>query len=123
MSVPVLKKKKDDSFKEFVLDALSGLSGVRSRAMFGGHGLYLGDTFFGLISGAALYFRVDDATRPDYAARGSRPFTYSRDGKETTMAYFEVPADVLEDHRELALWAERAAAAARAAKVARKKRP
>jgi len=33
----------DDSFKDFVLDQLGGLPGLRARRMFGGTGLYAGD--------------------------------------------------------------------------------
>ncbi len=35
----------DDSFITFVLDQLGDLDEVDCRAMFGGHGLYLGDAF------------------------------------------------------------------------------
>src|SRR5207302_1728335 len=38
-----------DSFKEFVLDQLGALPELRSRAMFGGHGLYQADCFFGIL--------------------------------------------------------------------------
>ena len=41
--------KKDDSFKEFVIDQLSGPGNVVSRSMFGGYGLYLGADFFAIV--------------------------------------------------------------------------
>jgi hypothetical protein len=47
---------------------------IRTRAMFGGVGIYSGELFFALILDQRLYFRVDGATRPAYAARGSEPF-------------------------------------------------
>jgi TfoX/Sxy family transcriptional regulator of competence genes len=33
-------QKRDDTFREFVLDQLNGPGTIASRAMFGGHGLY-----------------------------------------------------------------------------------
>jgi TfoX/Sxy family transcriptional regulator of competence genes len=39
----------DDSFKEFVLDQLSALRDLRAKAMFGAHGIYSGETFFGIL--------------------------------------------------------------------------
>lgn len=39
----------NDGFKDFVLDQLADLRGLRCRAMFGGYGLYRGNTFFGII--------------------------------------------------------------------------
>ena len=34
-----------------------------SRAMFGGHGIYSGETFFAIYYDERLYFKVDDETR------------------------------------------------------------
>jgi len=39
----------DNSFKEFVLDQLHTLPELRAKAMFGAHGLYAGDHFFGIL--------------------------------------------------------------------------
>ena len=41
--------KRDDGFKDFVLDQLTELRGLRCRAMFGGYGLYCTGFFFGII--------------------------------------------------------------------------
>ena len=40
---------KQDSFKEFVLDQLTGIEPVNCRAMFGAFGLYHPDVFFGIL--------------------------------------------------------------------------
>lgn len=40
---------RQESFAAFVLDQLAGLEGVSARRMFGGHGLYRGGDFFGII--------------------------------------------------------------------------
>jgi DNA transformation protein len=98
----------DDSFKEFVLDQLSALPEVRAKAMFGGHGLYCGEKFFGILDQGRLFFKTDTSTEKDYTARGLGPFTYKMKGKTMTMAYHEVPPDVLEQPQELALWARQA---------------
>src|SRR5271170_5903973 len=49
----------DDSFKEFVLDQLGALPELRARAMFGAHGLYAGDKFFGILDEGRLFFKTD----------------------------------------------------------------
>ena len=54
--------------RDFVLDQLAGLDGLRARAMFGGVGLYAGEVFFGIVAADVLYFKVDDSTRA--AVRG-----------------------------------------------------
>ena len=98
----------DDSFKAFVLDQLSALPDVRAKAMFGAHGIYSGDHFFGILDEGRLFFKTDAATAADYTARGMGPFTYEMKGKTMTMAYHEVPPDVLENAPELTAWARQA---------------
>jgi len=94
---------RDDSFKDYVLDQLALLGAVRARTMFGGHGLYRGPEFFGILHQGRLYFRTDARTRPDYIARGMSPF--QPNPRQTLVAYYEVPADVLDDAEILATWA------------------
>ncbi len=102
-------------FLAYVLDQLTQLGGVSSRRMFGGAGLYCDEFFFGLISDDTLYLRVDDGNRGDFTARGAAPFRPYADRPELSMSYFEAPADVLEDARQLAEWARRSVAVAQRA--------
>ena len=111
---------RDDSFKDYVLDQLQTLGTVRARAMFGGHGLYRGQAFFGILHQGRLYFRTDDHTRPDYCARGMQPF--QPNARQTLASYYEVPADVLDDPDLLAVWA-RAALSVQAQPKRGKQRP
>ena len=106
----------DDSFKEFVLDQLHALPELRAKAMFGAHGLYAGDHFFGILDEGRLFFKTDAASAADYTARGMDAFTYEMKGKTMTMAYHEVPPDVLEQPHELTLWARKAIQLADSAK-------
>ena len=98
----------DESFKEFVLDQLGALPEVRARAMFGAHGLYQSEHFFGILDEGRLFFKTDEASQADYVARGMEPFTYESKGRVLTMSYHEVPPDVLENAPELVAWAQRA---------------
>ncbi len=113
----------DDSFKEFVLDQLSALLGVRARAMFGAHGLYQGENFFAILDEGRLFFKTDAATEKDFTARGMEPFTYEMKGKLMTMSYHEVPPEILEQPLELVPWARRAIALAAQKKKAVRRRP
>jgi DNA transformation protein len=83
--------------------------------MFGGVGIYAAELFFALLDDDTLYFKVDDATRPQFESRGMAPFRpYGEEGE--VMGYYEVPADVLEDPEALGVWVEEALAVARRAK-------
>ena len=93
-------------FIHYVLDQLSGLPGVVSRPMFGGHGLYQGETFFGIVMDGRLYFKTDASTAGEYRQRGMEPFRASE--KQVLKTYYEVPADVVDSRNELGACAERA---------------
>jgi DNA transformation protein len=95
-------------YLQFILEQLHGLGQVHARRMFGAAGLYCDEIFFGIISEDTLYLRVDEASRPDYTARGMQAFRPYADRPEVSMTYFEVPADVLEDSAELLTWSRRA---------------
>ena len=114
----------DESFKEFVLDQLSALPEVRAQAMFGAHGLYQADRFFGILDEGRLYFKVNAQSRAAHVSRGMKPFTFEMKGRVMTMSYYEVPPDVLENAAELVSWANRAIqiAAASPGKPANKSR-
>lgn len=99
-------------YLQYVLEQLSALARVTSRRMFGGIGLYCDGFFFGLIDDDTLFFKVDDSNRPDYLARHAAAFRPFRDKPDLSMAYFEVPADALEDRDELAIWARKSVAVA-----------
>jgi DNA transformation protein and related proteins len=111
------------SFRDFVVDQLSrAVARVRSRPMFGGFGIYAGDRFFALIADDTLYFKVDDSNRPDFEARGMKPFQPYGEGGEV-MKYYQVPADLLDDPDALRPWAEKSiAVAGKKQKVKRKRR-
>ena len=106
--------------RDFVLDQLAGLPGIRDRAMFGGVGLYADDLFFGILASDVLYFKVDDSNRQDYELTSSRPFKPYAD-RAMTMPYYAVPIEIMEDATTLVKWAKRAVDVATASKKSAKK--
>jgi DNA transformation protein and related proteins len=100
------KRMKDHSFKDFVLDQLSGLNDVEARRMFGGYGVYQDETFFGIIHKGRLYFKVDESTIAAYRKSKMKPFRPTP--KQTLKSYYQVPVKVLEDADELRGWAKSA---------------
>jgi DNA transformation protein len=101
-----------DDYREFVLEQLAPAGRVTPRAMFGGVGLYLDGLFFALIDDDTLYFKTDDSNRARFEQAGSRPFCPFPDRPDQAMAYWQVPAEVLEDADQLAAWAREALAVA-----------
>lgn len=111
----------DDSFKEFVLDQLAALPEVRVRAMFGAHGVWQADRFFGILDEGRLFFKVSEQSRAEFEERGMGPFTYQAKGQTVILGFYEVPPDVLENAAELVDWARKAVQVAATSKKAGKK--
>ena len=102
----------DNDYVAWILEQLTAAGGISLRRMFGAVGLYRGDIFFAIISDGTLYFKVDDTNRGEYVSRHMPQFRPYRDRPEISMAYYEVPADVIEDPEECVVWALRSVAAA-----------
>ena len=96
----------DDSFLELVTDQLSAFGEVETKKMFGGVGIFKEGTMFAMIGGNSFRLRVDDTNKPDFEAKGMKPFESK--SKKKGMPYWEVPADVLEDKKVLKKWAKKA---------------
>ena len=110
-----MKLTRHDDFVEHVEDLLSPLGTVRTRAMFGGHGVYVDEVFMAIIADDTLWFKVDDCNRADYEALGYGPFK-PFDDQAMTMSYHEVPAEVLDDRLAVVAWGRKAIEAALRAK-------
>jgi DNA transformation protein len=93
-----------DGFKDFVLDQLVDLNGVRCRSMFGGHGLYHRAVFFGIIHKGRLYFKVTQRTVDRYTDHGMQPFRPN--AKQILKSFYEVPIGIIEDAEQLTEWAQ-----------------
>ncbi len=107
-----------DGLVAHILDMLGDWGGISARRMFSGYGLFRQGAMFGLIARDTFYLRVDDRNRAEFAAAGSRVFTYRREAREVELrGYMECPPDILEDPEEMIRWAKTAAAAALAALV------
>ena len=96
----------------YILEQLEGIDGLRSRRMFGGVGLYSGDLFFGLIHDDTLFFKTDGSNSAEYIARSMPRFMPFPDRPEAVMAYYQVPADIIEDGEALRGWARKSVAVA-----------
>ena len=94
--------KKDESFKDFVLDQLRELDGIEARRMFGGYGLYRDETFFGIVHQGRLYFKIDERTVREYRKRQMNPFRPN--SRQTLKSYYQVAVEIVEDADQLATW-------------------
>ena len=98
-------------YKEFVTELFSSLGPIHVRSMFGGAGVFApledGDVMFGLIARETIYLKADETNIADFELEGSQPFTYGREGKRSSMSYYEMPERLYDDPEELSDWARK----------------
>lgn len=102
---------KSSEFVETVCESLAPLGQVRTRTMFGGWGIYVDGQFCAIVHRGTLYFKADEASRPDFEAKGLQPFK-PFSGQATVMSYYDAPAEVFEDQAEMLAWGRKALEAA-----------
>ena len=101
--------KKQNEYLVYVLeDVLGHTHGITHRAMFGGYGIYKNGIIFAIIAEDQLYFKVGESNIKDYQEKSSHPFVYKRKGKKsTTMSYWLVPEEIMNDKDEIKKWVNR----------------
>jgi len=105
-------------YRALVEEKLSAILPIRTKAMFGGVGIYGHDLFFALIAEDKLYLKVSDLNRTDFEAIGMEPF-HPYDMPQP-MGYYELPTTILDNPEELKVWVDKALAVAEAAKRKKK---
>jgi DNA transformation protein len=103
----------------YILEQLEGIDALRSRRMFGGVGLYSGELFFGLVDDDTLFFKTDSTNSAAYTARKMPRFMPFPERPEAVMAYYQVPADIIEDMESLLEWARQSVAVALRSRAAK----
>ena len=89
-------------FTDFVVEQLEGCGVISTKRMFGGVGIYCGDTFFALIANDVLYLKADETLAAAFISRDLPPFEYQQSGKKITLQYYQAPAEVLDDPEQAA---------------------
>ncbi|MBB4845597.1 DNA transformation protein [Paucibacter oligotrophus] len=111
-----------DEFTRHCAELLEGLGPVRTRRMFGGHGVYVDDLFVAIIIDEQLYLKTDAQSRPQFEAQGCQPFRYQREGETHSLGYYRPPEEAIDSPALLRPWArlaQEAALRAQAAKLAK----
>jgi DNA transformation protein len=98
---------------EDIRELFSAFGTVTVRRLFGGAGIYAGDTMFALVHDGVIYLKVDTQSADVFDRENLAAFSYAtRDGKRGLMSYRRMPDRLYDDPDELAVWARAAMAAA-----------
>jgi len=95
------------SYTDYVLECLQPVGAISSGRFFGGIGVSVDGVQFAMMMGNALFFVVDDSTRPQYEQMGTGCFWYNTKKKKINVKkYHEVPGEWLDEQETLLQRAE-----------------
>lgn len=83
--------------------------------MFGGAGVYAGETIFAIVIDGVIYLKADEQSIPAFEAEGRAPFSFEAKKKRVVTSYWRIPDRLYDDPEELAQWSKQAVAAAKRA--------
>ncbi len=96
---------KVNPFLEYIVYDIFGESEpITMRAMMGAHILYYEGKAFGIVENEELYFKGSKELAVWYLERGSKQFTYGKQGKDAHLYYFLVPHEVYENKNTRDEW-------------------
>jgi DNA transformation protein len=100
-------------FVTFLHEVFESFGTIKSRKMFGGHGIYHQDLMFGLVADDELYLKTDDDNIAEFLEQGLQAFEFkTKDGKVMQMSYLKAPEDIYDDPDQARYWADLSFAAA-----------
>lgn len=89
-------------------DVLDESLNITSRAMMGGYMLYSHGKVFAIVEDEQLWFKGSNELKEWYLTRGSKKFSYRREGELQEMNYYLVPEEVIEDKEQFNEWLDTA---------------
>lgn len=93
-------------FVEYLHEVFESFGPIRSRKMFGGHGIYHNDLMFGLVADDELYLKTDKDNVHQFEELGLPAFEFHSDKKIIKMSYYAAPEEIFDDPDQARLWAE-----------------
>ena len=87
----------ENEFVSYVVELMQSLGPVCAKGMFGGHGVFLENLMFALVSKNTLYLKADKETINEFKEKNLEVFTYNKKGKKFIMSYYQAPEDALEN--------------------------
>ena len=111
--------------KDFIAHVLELIrpAAATSKAMFGGHGIYVDGIIVAIVVDDTLYIKTDGETRARFTDQSLPPFEYpAHDGTMHTTSYFQAPDDALDNPPAMAEWIRLGAAASMRARSQPRKR-
>jgi len=84
-------------FVDYLHEVFLDFGPIRSRRMFGGHGIYHNDLMFGLVADDELFLKTDKDNVEKFESLGLEPFEFETKDKVIKMSYYRAPEEIFDD--------------------------
>jgi DNA transformation protein len=105
-----------------ISELFHSLRPISVRRMFGGFGIFHDGLMVAIEADGDIWLKADPDSVPFFIDAGSTPFRYRKGEQVVTVSFWRLPEAALDDPEAMAVWSERAVAAARRAVVTRPRR-
>jgi DNA transformation protein len=111
-----------DMDPDHVQELFSAFGPVSIRRMFGGAGVFADGLMIAIVADGAIYLKAAPDSTDAFERERCGPFSYAtRDGTRQLTSYWQMPDRLYDDPGELAQWARRSLAVARAKQAGKTK--
>lgn len=93
-------------FVEYLHEVFEHFGTIKSRKMFGGHGIYHHGLMFALVADDELYLKTDKDNVHLFEDQGLGAFEFHSDKKIIKMSYYAAPEEIFDDYELAKEWAE-----------------
>lgn len=84
-------------FVNFLHEVFEPFGVIRSRKMFGGHGIYDHDLMLGLVADDELYLKAEKQSVALFEENQLTAFEFNKDGKLMKLSYYHAPEQIYDD--------------------------
>ncbi|MDX1301647.1 TfoX/Sxy family DNA transformation protein [Photobacterium sp.] len=102
----------DKSVLKDSLKLFDCLDCIRSRSMFGGFGIFAGETMFALVVNDKLHLRANADNEQEFKEAGLEPYVYKKRGFPVVTKHYAIPEQWWNDTSKILSQAKRSLAAA-----------
>ena len=95
-------------FVDYLHEVFIDFGPIRSRKMFGGHGIYHHDLMFGLVFDDELFLKTDKENVTLFEELDLEAFEFKTKDKLIKMSYYRAPEEIYDDPELAQYWANTA---------------
>ncbi len=96
-------------YRAWIADLFAPLGEISIRRVFKSHGIYIGETMFGIVADQRIWLKTDETSRKAFQREGSTALAFAKRGGDPVItSYWEIPGRLYDESEEFVRWARQA---------------